>query len=112
MTLITLAVERLCVSIMPRVRRILSTSEVEDVQFQASSQTGQGTFDKMKRYFDKQFEEMRDDLPDKREKRDKDKEFSKQSSKEQDEFDKDQFGLVEKAFNYLTHDNKRRQRAS
>ena len=65
----------------------------------------------MKKYFDKQFEEMRDDLSDKKRKRDKDKEFSKQSCEMQHEFNEDQPRLVEKALNYLKHDNKKKSKS-
>ena len=65
----------------------------------------------MKKYFDKQFEEMRDDLSDKKRKRDKDKEFSKQSCEIQHEFNEDQPRLVEKALNYLKHDNKKKSKS-
>lgn len=81
---------------MPR-RRISSSSEEENAG-------DDNMFDKLKLYFDQQFQDFKDDASD-RKNRKKDKEFNKQSCKIQYEFNDEQLRLAQKALSHLKHNN-------
>ena len=91
---------------MPR-RRILSTSEDDD---STADQSSNETFNKIKTYLDQQFEEFREELPNKK-KRNKEKEFKKQSCKVQYEFNEEQLRLVDKALSCIKHKNSKKAKS-